>query len=130
MKAPKLPDDFTDYAEGLKRQQDAILRRAEYQKQYEEWLETTWRGRLVSFARKIGNSPFIVAIRKSFAEGENGIAFRITSLLAKISLILVVLFSLRFLAMMLQRIMGTEYEVTEEIIIERTVSSKRRGKKD
>ena len=85
----------------------------------------------------MGNAPFIDSLRKSFAEGDDNVVFRMTGILAKVSFALILFLSVRALATIVQTLIGHEIvQEEEEIVVVETTkvglskSKIRRGKKD
>ena len=131
-----LPDDFSDYAEGIARQQEAEEIMFQKAREHEIWLKTSWAGYFVGLSNSFGQLPFMISLREGYSGGQSSVAFRATKLIVKIAIILVGFMSIRMLAMMLQKAIGTEYvyevEVEEKVVVKRKGSETqiRRGKKD
>lgn len=129
-----LPDDFSDYAEGIQKQKALEALKLERLQEYEEWLNSTWSGGAVRLVQNLGNAPFIVALRESFADGKDSVMFRITSLLAKISFVVILFLAVRALAAIVQKVIGSEIVMEQVVVVEKSIrsgsSKQHRGKKD
>lgn len=83
---------------------------------HEEWLKTTWQGRIVGWIQALGLhfKPFFLAVSEAIQEEQSA---RILGHVLRVIIVLVGIVSLYVIANIIQSIIGKEIVIEEEVVI-------------
>lgn len=115
--------DFGGYVEDLKRREHEKAHHEYMMREHEIWRQTTWAGSAVRHIQALGEHllPFYDAVAEAVAEtnqsGERNPTEVAAYLGIRLLFVLVCMVLVYIVAMILQLIIGKDYEVVEEVVI-------------
>mmetsp|Transcript_17916 Transcript_17916/g.41312 ORF Transcript_17916/g.41312 Transcript_17916/m.41312 type:complete len:207 (-) Transcript_17916:345-965(-) len=115
--------DFGGYVEDLKRREHEKAHHQYMMREHEIWRQTTWAGSAVRHIQALGEHllPFYDAVAEAVAEtnqsGERNPTEVAAYLGIRLMFILVCMVLVYIVAMILQLVIGKDYEVVEEVVI-------------
>jgi hypothetical protein len=111
-------EDFEGYMEGMARVEAERESTRELLQRHEEWRQTTWAGwavrQMQSFVRNI--EPTVSQIASTFGDSDSASSAIIVNLIRFLAL-LVVMAAIYVVAQVVQKFVGNEFIVEEEIVI-------------
>lgn len=117
-------EDFAGYMEDVQRQEQEERLYQDMLRRHEIWLQTTWSGFVVTQIQAIGKqfAPFILAILEALDETSDPDSTKGPSEVAaylgiRMAFVIIILMVVHALAKIAQLVIGTNYEVVEEIVI-------------
>ena len=113
-------EDFHGYMQDLQEQKADAERTRERLEQHEIWRQTTWGGYVVRQLQALGKhfGPFFFAIEEAMSKDENGPVQTLVLLVLRVLLISGFVAAIYAFAHILQRFLGREIVIEEEVVID------------
>mmetsp|Transcript_15502 Transcript_15502/g.24138 ORF Transcript_15502/g.24138 Transcript_15502/m.24138 type:complete len:151 (-) Transcript_15502:2356-2808(-) len=116
--------DFEDFMQRQAAKEAAAARQEEMHANHELWRQTTWAGWLTTIILGLTELPFFQAISSALEDqkqGKSGAALLLTNFV-RLSIIFAVILAFYVAGKILQKIIGEDIEVHEEVIITHEIS--------